>query len=192
MKLIKIWVFLFLVLVSFTFVFAQGPMMQNQNNSNGIGEMVREQIREGYYTIGNGTMVRIMAQENNKLRIRTGEQEAETDLEIYEDGTTFKTNLSNGKYANIKIMPDVASEKALERLRVRACNESLGCQIELKEVGSGNKTKAAYEVRAEKRAKVLGLFKTKMQVQAQINAENGEVISTKKPWWAFLATESEE
>jgi hypothetical protein len=31
-----------------------------------------------------------------------------------------------------------------------------------------------------------------MQVQAQVDAENGEVIQTHKPWWAFLASESEE
>jgi hypothetical protein len=31
-----------------------------------------------------------------------------------------------------------------------------------------------------------------MQVQAQVDAENGDVILAKKPWWAFLATESEE
>jgi hypothetical protein len=31
-----------------------------------------------------------------------------------------------------------------------------------------------------------------MQVSAQVDAENGEVIAVKKPWWAFLASESEE
>ncbi len=31
-----------------------------------------------------------------------------------------------------------------------------------------------------------------MQVQAQFNAESGEIIIVKKPWWAFLAIEPEE
>jgi hypothetical protein len=31
-----------------------------------------------------------------------------------------------------------------------------------------------------------------MQVRAQVDAENGEVIRTNKPWWAFLASEPEE
>jgi hypothetical protein len=92
----------------------------------------------------------------------------------------------------VKIMPDTASERALERLRLNVCSEENNCSIELKEVGNGNQTKAAYEVKVEKQARVLGLFKTKMQVQAQVDAENGEVIQTKKPWWAFLASESEE
>ena len=38
-------------------------------------------------------------------------------------------------------------------------------------------------------ARILGIFQAKMQVQAQVDAENGEVIKVKKPWWAFLATE---
>ena len=89
-------------------------------------------------------------------------------------------------------MPDTASERALERLQLKTCSEENGCSIELKEVGQGDQVKAAYEVQVQKQAKVLGLFKTKMQVQAQVDAENGEVISAKKPWWAFLASESEE
>lgn len=98
----------------------------------------------------------------------------------------------NGKNMEVKIMPDTASERALERLKLNVCSEENNCSIELKEVGNGNQTKAAYEVKVEKQARVLGLFKTKMQVQAQVDAENGEVIQTKKPWWAFLASESEE
>jgi hypothetical protein len=31
-----------------------------------------------------------------------------------------------------------------------------------------------------------------MQVRAQVDAENGEVIRTGKPWWSFLATEVDE
>ena len=89
-------------------------------------------------------------------------------------------------------MPDVAAQRALERLRLRNCNESAGCTIELKEVGQGNQTRAAYEIQTQKQARFLGLFKTRMQVQAQIDAENGEVIQTKKPWWAFLASEKDE
>jgi hypothetical protein len=30
-----------------------------------------------------------------------------------------------------------------------------------------------------------------MQVQAQVDAETGEIIQVNKPWWAFLAVEPE-
>ena len=85
-------------------------------------------------------------------------------------------------------MPDTASETALARLGAK-CEEN-NCTIELKEVGTRSQVKAAYEIKTQKQARVLGLFQVKMQVQAQVDAENGEVIQTNKPWWAFLATES--
>ena len=107
-------------------------------------------------------------------------------------GTKLQVKLSNGKNAEVKVMPDTASEKAMEQLRIRVCSEENNCQIELKEVGQGEQVKAAYEVQVQKQAKVLGLFKAKMQVQAQVDAENGEVIQLKKPWWAFLASEPEQ
>jgi hypothetical protein len=34
---------------------------------------------------------------------------------------------------------------------------------------------------------VLGLFQAKIQESAQIDAENGNVIKVRRPWWAFLA-----
>ena len=95
--------------------------------------------------------------------------------------TRLKVQLSNGRYSEIKVMPDVASEKALERLRLRVCTAERNCTIVLKEVGSGNQTKAAYEIQAERHARILGLFQAKMQVKAQVDAETGEVIKIGKP-----------
>jgi hypothetical protein len=104
-------------------------------------------------------------------------------------GTRLQVKLSNGQNSEVKVMPNTASKTALERLQLKNCNSENNCSIELKEVGQGEKVKAAYEVKVQKEAKILGLFKTKMQVQAQVDAENGEVIQTNKPWWAFLASE---
>ena len=89
-------------------------------------------------------------------------------------------------------MPDTASERAIERLQLKVCSEEAGCQIELKEVGEGNEARLAYEVKAQKTSRGFGLFKKDMQVEAQVDAESGEVIQSNKPWWAFLASESEE
>lgn len=78
----------------------------------------------------------------------------------------------------IKIMPETASERAIERLG------DLNFTIELKEVGV-NRT--AYEVVGEKQGKMLGLFKVKANVSMQVDAETGEV-KVHRPWWAFLAS----
>ena len=102
--------------------------------------------------------------------------------------TIFKAHLSNGKGSEIKIMPDRASETAIARLKLKVCSEENKCTIELKEVGKSNDIKAAYNVKAEKEVKVLGLFKAKMNVEANVNAETGEIISSKVPWWASIST----
>lgn len=125
----------------------------------------------------------------DKIRIRNFEVYSKLNIteEEIENKTRLRVRLSNGLNSEIKVMPNTASEKALEVLRAK-CDER-NCSIELKEVGQGNQTRAAYQVHAEKETKVLGLFKTRMRVEAQVDAETGEVMQTKKPWWAFLAKE---
>lgn len=101
----------------------------------------------------------------------------------------MQVRLSNGRNAQVKLVPETAAERAVERLRLKVCNESNNCTIELREVGEGNETRLNYRLEASKRAKLFGLIDTEMPVEADINAETGEFIRTRKPWWAFLATE---
>jgi hypothetical protein len=125
-----------------------------------------------------------------------GEFEAESELELEEEiennKSKIRAKLSNGRRALIKIMPNTASEKALARLRLKVCSEDNNCTIELKEVGKGNETRATYEIQRQRHFRILGLFRKKALAKAQIDAETGEIISIKKPWWAFLAYEPEE
>lgn len=158
------------------------------------GSMMR---RPDNLTLGSGrrpdnmTGPRFEIRSENGLRLRVGAVEANSSLELTAgDGEgRLRARLSNGKNAEIKVMPDTASARAIERLQLKNCNADNGCSIQLKEVGNGNQTRAAYEVKAEKEAKVLGLFKTRMHVRAEVDAETGEVMKTNKPWWAFIASE---
>jgi hypothetical protein len=90
-------------------------------------------------------------------------------------------NLSNGRKAEIKIMPETASARAIERLG------ELNFTVELKEVGKGNETRAVYELTGNKQGKFLGIFKIMAKVRAQVDAETGDV-KVIKPWWSFLAS----
>ncbi|MEM0465900.1 MAG: hypothetical protein QXW97_04350 [Candidatus Pacearchaeota archaeon] len=86
------------------------------------------------------------------------------DIKICPEGSTnekglCKKRLSNGRVAEIKIMPNTASERALERLRLKACNSENNCQIILKEVGKADKFKPVYELIGNKQVKFLGIFK---------------------------------
>ena len=96
---------------------------------------------------------------------------------INENGTCKKT-LSNGRNAKIKLMPETASQRAIERLG------ELNFTIQLKEV---RKDKIAYELIGNKEGKFLGIFKIMARVKAQVDAETGDV-KVIKPWWSFLAS----
>jgi uncharacterized protein (UPF0216 family) len=96
--------------------------------------------------------------------------------------TTVETKEEGKIYINekeVKIMPDTASEKAIEVLEMKK-----EITIELKDVG-----KTIYSIEGVKDVKIVGLFEKEMLLKTEIDAETGDIISIEKPWWAFLAKE---
>ncbi len=162
----------------------------------GLGQIIRGRVKAGIYTSPTGEQIRVRELAQNRFLLQVNNVSADCGCELEEETENNKTKLSvklsNGRKAEIKIMPDVASERVLERLRLKFCSAENNCSIELKEVGSGNKTQLAYELQVERHSKLLWIFRKKMQVKAQINAETGDIIRIKKPWWAFLASEPKE
>ena len=161
---------------------------QNQGAETNLQNQGQVRVRSGNYESSNGAQMQI--QTENGFKLKVGNAEAQSSLEITQEqdltGTVLKTQLSNGKNAEIKVMPDAAFKTALAKLDTK-CEGT--CTMELKEVGNGEQVKVAYEIKTQKQSRVLGLFKAQMKVQAQIDAETGEIIQSKKPWWAFLASE---
>lgn len=158
-----------------------------------------QRIRAGDYDI-DGKKLMIQEIRENKIQLRVRNISADCDCNLTEEfdlvqnRTRLRMALSNGRNAEIKIMPDTASENALARLRLKVCSAENNCSIELKEVGrgEGNKTRAVYEIQIQRHHKLLGMFRIKAQNRVQVDAETGEIINVKKPWWAFLATDVEE
>ncbi len=140
-------------------------------------------------TITAGRSGNIITITMEKVSVNTS-LELEQEMDQERNQTRLKAKLSNGIKAEVKIMPDTASERALERLRLRVCGEENNCSIELKEISEKNQL--TYELQAERHSRLLWLFRKKMKVKAQVDAETGEIIRVKKPWWAFLASEPEE
>ena len=163
---------------------------------NGSAEKVGSQMAklqgEGQMMFGDGKVMEF-SQEGERIQLKTGEHTAECEgCDLNQENGKLMAKMSNGQNSEIKIMPDKANEQALERLQLKNCGED--CSIELKEVGKGegNNTRAAYEIQIERHSRFLAVFKAKMLVKAQVDAETGEIIRVKKPWWAFLAVEPEE
>jgi len=175
----------------------QSQQDDSPGEGNVIASQIQNRIRTGEYQV-NGNRLMIQEKTNNRIQLRVQNISADCDCNLSEEfdpvqnKTKLRIALSNGRNAEVKIMPNVASVTALTRLRLKNCNESNNCTIELKEVGQGNQTRAAYEVKAEKTFRLFGIFRNKEQVRTQIDAETGEEIVSKRPWWAWLASESEE
>ncbi|MBW2966421.1 hypothetical protein KY342_04935 [Candidatus Woesearchaeota archaeon] len=167
-----------------------------RGTGQGLAAGQRVRVQEGTFTNKYGQRMMLNRQANNRIHFEVGGVSVECPIcgqnvteERFQNRTRLYANLRSGRDAEIKVMPDTASETALQRLRLRNCDEN--CTIELREVGAGNRTMAAYEVRAQRNSRVFGLFRARMNVQAQVDAETGEMIQVRKPWWAFLATEAE-
>ena len=162
--------------------------VQNSGNESSLRERIQENIQE---------RIELKKEAKNLIRLKIRNISAHTTLNISEstdenNNTILIFESSNGKNRTIKIMPDTASEKALERLKLKVCSEENNCTIELKEVPVKNALKLAYELQIQRHYKLLGLFKANAKNKVQVDAENGEIIQEKKPWWAFLASESNE
>lgn len=182
-----------------------GGIENNSNKSNGFVPWQKRnesECPEGCKCVGavtsceteEGKTMTIMAgNSENEIVIEINKVKVKTEMKLEQSSennkTKLRTKLENGRNVELKIMPDRASERALERLRLKNCVEENGCFIELKEVGEGNGARLSYELKAKRSSRIFGIFRASMNVQSNVDAETGEIISVKKPWWAFLASE---
>ena len=160
-----------------------------QEMMNQFREKLREQ--DGEWRVGNQTVMINLSDQQKEIiaegiNARTGLNLTAGDIGNGTLGQDLRAILSNGRFADIRVMPNVAAKVALERLQARCYGN---CSVELKQVGSGNETKAAYVLQTEKRARLLGFIPVFMNVQAQVDSTDGVVLSVNKPWWSFLASE---
>ena len=72
-------------------------------------------------------------------------------------------------------------ERIKEKIRAHLENETLN----LTEDGK-------YLVEVKKKARLFFLFKTWEDIRSEIDAETGEIIRMKGPWWEFLARDTPE
>ena len=130
----------------------------------------------------------VEARSSEEKKISINGEDIKTSLRI-ETGVQNRVLLSNGLYAEIRVMPDIATETAIARVRLNACSEENNCTVELREVRVNNEARASYEVRAEKEYRVFGLIRAKANVETNVDAETGAIINTNVPWWTRISTE---
>lgn len=144
------------------------------------GQTIKTPIQSETSTSSGTNQISIGKTSSGAVSIKQGNVEATSTqkLNIIE----FKVYLETSSgVKEIKIMPETASETAIAKLG------ELNFTIELKEVGKGDDAKPVYELTGNKQGKFLGIFKIIARVQAQVDAETGNVKII-KPWWSFLAS----
>jgi len=118
--------------------------------------------------------VKIMKKEDTVI-ITVDGKEVESDGDVSVRGGRVFVEGDDGVERQLKIMPDKASEIAVNKLG------DIGFLVELRENGN-------YLVEARKKARLLGIFPIGGNVEIEIDGRTGEVINEKRPWWSFLAS----
>jgi hypothetical protein len=193
-KLILIIIFLILITGIIGTAYAAKDKTDSSTSNTGKGSkaVIKE---EKTYTFIDENQKEIQVTLRKETKTKDGETyekikvrgvDAVSQLELEEEHEEkvlkkVKMKLSNGNYREVKIMPNRASETAVEKLKT---NKNL--TIQLKEVGVGNNLSVVYDIEGNRTTKLLGLFKVRAQLKARVDAETGEIIEFETPWWYFL------
>jgi len=138
----------------------------------------------------NGSTIKCQLQNQTKeMTIRAGNSgntiiqvkntNASTQVQLYKSEGKVYGTFKNNETKEI-ILPDEIKAKIEARLRkrVRLQNENMT----LNENGE-------YQIRAEKQARLFWVIPVKEIVNAQVDAETGEIIRQRTSWWGFLASD---
>ncbi|MFA5386169.1 MAG: hypothetical protein WC297_00595 [Candidatus Paceibacterota bacterium] len=155
-------------------VYTIGTSTDEINVSSSIGKDIK--IHKG-----NGSSTEIYS--DHVFATTTLEVEVKVEKLSTSTSSTLNVKLSNGRKAEVKIMPNQASEVAIKRLG------DLGFNVQLREASSTTASSTiVYELDGHKQVRLLGLFRVNMLVKATVNAEDGTVVSVARPWWSFLSS----
>ena len=105
---------------------------------------------------------------------------ATTQVTLYHHNNKTYGIFENNETKEI-ILPDRVKEKIQERLKTKIENPNITLN------GDGY-----YQVQTKKKARLFFLFPVREKVQLQLDAENGEVVKIRNPWWGFLARDISE
>lgn len=182
-------------------------VLEELENRYGITEEQLQNFEEFEFekktkTIRNGREIEIEIEEESengvvvKRKLKIENETVETELEIEEEfegnETRLRTRLSNGERAELRILPDEAKGIVERRLEIRKMNFDNSSNITLEEIKHRNIPRVVYNIDTNQNGRFLGVFKLKMRTEAQVDAENGEVVRVNKPWWAFLVSLPED
>ncbi|MBI2128943.1 PepSY domain-containing protein [Candidatus Woesearchaeota archaeon] len=133
----------------------------------------QSQTQASGITVEEAAEITVEKESEDKTIIRRGNSVVETQLDITEESLQLYINSSEGEENKI-IFPDRAISKIRESGTIK------------KAVLEKENGRAVYHIYATKKVKLFLIFSASLNEEIKIDAESGEVIETKTPWWAFL------
>ncbi len=168
--------------------------MRGEMNAEGNAIRQRAPLRAAgneEVIIGPG-MVRMGKSEVNGATIMVGSRmriRVEQNAVVLEEGSVQVVSrvrlklgpggklISAESNAPIEVEPERAVQLVQERVRAKVVKK-----VELVDNGNG----PVYVVEAEKPGKLLGIIPVDLTVTVEVNAESGQLVGGRAPWWSFL------
>ncbi len=157
----------------------EGEHEKSENKKSEIKTSINKESREI-------SISKLAGEGENKQEIKIRESSASSDLELKKTDGNVEAKLSTGEQASLNIFPDTASRIAMSELR------SLKQTLKIKESGEGENKQIIYISEANKTSKVLGLFDVDYKSETEIDAEDGKVVKSHKPWWTVLGKDEKD
>ncbi|MBI3623898.1 PepSY domain-containing protein [Candidatus Pacearchaeota archaeon] len=127
--------------------------------------------------VDGGREMTVFSSSGNTI-VQVKEINMTTNVTLYKVNKTIQAKFNDGEKPII--LPDEVEDKLKEK--VKAKTENL--DIKLNEEGF-------YEVEGKKKSRLFFIIPTKENVNAEIDAENGQIVKLRYSWWGFLAKDQE-
>lgn len=129
---------------------------------------------------GKRTMT-IYAGKSGNVIVQVKETNMSTNVTLYKNEEGKVYGVFNGNKTHEVMLPDEVKEKLQNHTRVKYYNESI------------NLTEDGYYVMSmNKKSRLFFIFPVREHTKAGVNAETGEAVKVRNPWWGFLAKDVKE
>jgi hypothetical protein len=127
-----------------------------------------------------GRTMTVYAGKSGNIIVQVKGINASTNVTLYKEDGKVYGNFTGNKTKEIDL-PDKIKEKLQNRTRTRLYNESINLTDE-----------GYYQIEGKKKARLFWIVPVREHVQAEVNAETGEAVKIRNPWWGFLARDIKE
>ena len=130
--------------------------------------------------LNGGRKMIVVAGKSGNVIIQIKGVNASTNVTLYKSGDKL-VGIFKGNQTREILPPDVVRDKIKKRIKARLEHEN----ITLEDNG-------LYQVRANKKARLFLIVPVREHIISNVDAETGEIIKMRNPWWGFLARDVKE